>query len=81
VSDKAKNLQAMLEKLGHKNVRVWWEPISNVVSAPTGWTYYSDNENLAEGEGLGIGYNFAEAAEYIRLYMKAVLSPAPKEKP
>jgi hypothetical protein len=80
VSDKAKKLQTMLEGLGHKNVRVWWEPINNVVSAPKGWMYYSDNERLAEGEGLGIGYNFAEATEYIRLYMKAA-TPAPKEKP
>lgn len=69
MSARAKKLQAMLEGLGHKNVRVWWEPISNgtEMGGPAGgWMFDSDSD------GFGLGYTFEAAKENIRQYMKAV---------
>lgn len=67
---KAKKLKKELEKLGHKNVEVWYETIRSggeMSGYEGGWAFCSGDEEESYFDPC-LGYNFEEALENIEQY-------------
>ena len=67
---KAKKIKKELEKLGHKNVEVWYETIrsgTEMSGYEGGWAFCSGDEEESYFDPC-LGYNFEEALENIEQY-------------